>query len=271
MENNLINYKFSSQNFIFQVKKDAISGITNFKKHIHPCYEIMFFDDGEVEFAIEDRVYVAKKGDVLLIKPCKYHCGKRVNLSPYSRFCLILSPEIAFSSALVEKIFLKGEKISLGENSLAFRLIRTIYERLSDSEEYADEFSKGIIDAILISLENSNPETNVRKAECESTSQKVINFVNMHINSINSVEDISRALFLSRSYIMHIFKAEFKMGVMQYVRNKKLLMAHMEISKGKKPTEVYQECGFSNYPTFYRAYLAYFGASPKNARDIKLD
>ena len=271
MNNDLINFKFSSEKFIFQMKEDAICGYTNFKKHIHPCYEIMFFEEGEVEFTVEEKQYVLKKGDVLLIKPCEYHYGKRITQAPYGRFCLIFSSDIAFSSELVEKIFENGEKISLGESSLTFKLVRALYEKLSQGSQYEEEFARGIINSILISLEDAKPERSALKAERESNSKRVINYVNLHLNSINSVEDISRALFLSRSYIMHIFKSEFKMGVMQYVRNKKLLMAHMEISRGKKPTEVYIECGFSNYPTFFRAYRSYFGAPPKSAKELKLD
>ena len=49
-----------------------------------------------------------------------------------------------------------------------------------------------------------------------------------------------------------------------YVRNKKLLLAHRKMRHGKKPTEIYLECGFSSYPSFYRAYIAYFGKKPKS-------
>ena len=68
---------------------------------------------------------------------------------------------------------------------------------------------------------------------------------------------------------MHLFKSELRVGVMQYVRDKKILLAHQKIRKGEKPTDVYLMCGFSNYPSFYRAYTAYFGTSPKEAKPTK--
>ena len=63
-----------------------------------------------------------------------------------------------------------------------------------------------------------------------------------------------------------IFKNEMGIGIMQYVRNKKVLLANRMIREGEKPTDIYLECGFSNYTSFYRAFYAYFGASPKHQR-----
>ncbi len=264
MKTEIIDFKHQTENFIFQVKETDATGVTNFKKHIHPCYEIMYFDGGDVGFTVEDRQYVMKKGDVLLIKPAQYHFGNCIFESPYRRYCLIFTPEMTSAPELIEKIFSKGEKLSLGENSLFFNLVRSLHEKLEKSPAHDVEFCKSLLTAILIALEDANPTPEGKIPTKLTNCQKIINYINTHVNSINSVDDISEAPFFSKSYIMHLFKSELQIGVMQYVRNKKILLAHIEISKGRKPTDVYHECGFSNYPTFYRAYLSYFGFSPKN-------
>jgi len=256
--------EYHTENFIFQIKETDTTGATNFKKHIHPCYEIMYFDGGDVGFTVEDRQYVVKKGDVLLIKPAQYHFGNCIFTPPYKRYCMIFTPEMVTVPGLIEKIFEKGEKLSIGENSLFFTLVRSLHEKLEKSQVNGIEFSRSILTAILIALEDATPDAKDRSHQKLTNYQKIINWINMHLNSINSIDDISNALFFSKSYIMHLFKSELQIGVMQYIRNKKILLAHMEISKGRKPTDVYQECGFSNYPTFYRAYCSYFGFSPKH-------
>ena len=255
------------ENFIFQVKETDGTGLTNFKEHIHPCYEIMYFDGGDIGFTVEDRQYVMKKGDVLLIKTAQYHFGNRIFTSPYKRYCLIFTPEMSGVEGLVEKIFEKGEKLTLGENSLFSKLVFSLYEKLQKSAAHDVAFCRSMLTAILIALEDANPTAESKLSSKVTNYQKIINYINTHVNSINSVEDICAALFFSKSYIMHLFKSELQIGVMQYVRNKKILLAHIEISKGRKPTDVYQECGFSNYPTFYRAYLSYFGFSPKDKKN----
>ena len=264
MKNEITDFKHQIENFIFQVRETEASGVTNSRKHIHPCYEIMYFDGGDVIFTVEDRQYVMKKGDVLLIKPAQYHFFNRICTSPYKRYCMIFTPEMVSVPELVEKIFEKGEKLTLGENSLFYRLVRSLHEKLENSTAHDIAFCNSMLTAILIALEDASPSQESKVSSKLTNYQKIINHINLHLNSIDSVEDISNALFFSKSYIMHLFKSQLQIGVMQYVRNKKILLAHMEISKGRKPTDVYMECGFSNYPTFYRAYLAYFGFSPKN-------
>ena len=124
---------------------------------------------------------------------------------------------------------------------------------------------QSLIDALLISLEEAKPDCD-GIASSGSNFQKILSYVNKNLTSINKAEDISGALFFSKSYVMHLFKSELRVGVMEYVRDKKILLAHQKIRKGEKPSEVYSKCGFSNYPSFYRAYKAYFGSSPKSAK-----
>ena len=49
---------------------------------------------------------------------------------------------------------------------------------------------------------------------------------------------------------------------MTFINNQRLNLAKSLIEKGEKPTKIYLDCGFSNYPTFYRAFKAKFGYKP---------
>ena len=55
----------------------------------------------------------------------------------------------------------------------------------------------------------------------------------------------------------------YGISVMQYVQNKKMAMAKHYIMKGDSPGEVCRKCGYTEYSTFYRAYVREFGCSPK--------
>ena len=96
--------------------------------------------------------------------------------------------------------------------------------------------------------------------------EKTLDFINASLKRISRLEDISEALFFSKAYIRAVFKKEMGIGIMEYVRNKKVVRAHERISRGEKPTEIYTDCGFSTYSSFYRAYVAYFGFPPKTKK-----
>ncbi len=243
-------------------------GATDIPRHVHPYYELMYIDGGEVEFMVENRRYVLKKGDVLIIKPAEYHYARYLFSVPYSRYCIAFSPEFTFDKNFTEELLAKGEKFSVKENSAFAYLAKIIREKAETTSEHDVVFFRSIIDAMLISLCDAKPE-NEGIVAGDSNFQKILAYINLHLTTIKSVDDIANALFFSKSYIMHLLKSKLHVGVMQYVRNKKIILAHQKIKNGEKPTEVYLKCGFSNYPSFYRAYTAYFSTSPKCAKNVE--
>lgn len=262
MEHKLDGFVFS--HLLTESEQDTVY----FKRHVHSYYEIMCILDGEVEYMVENRQYVLKKGDVLLLKPAQYHFVRRIFKPVYRRYCIGFIPEIVFDKKFPETVFARGEKFTLGEDSTFFKLACSLGDKLEKSLSNDAVFCQGLLCALLVSLDDAKPVSEKSESQNENNFQKIVNYVNMHLTNIKSVEDISSALFFSKSYIMHLFRSELKVGVMQYVRNKKVLLAHAKISEGSKPTEIFLDCGFSNYPTFYRAYVSYFGHSPRKTAEL---
>ena len=240
-------------------------GLTNNARHVHSYYELMYIDGGEVEFVVENSRYILKKGDVLIIKPAEYHYARYLFEVPYARYCIAFSPDFTFDKKFTEELLEGGKKFSIKEGSPFDLMAGIIKERAKNTGENDVVFFRSMIDAMLISLEDIKPESE-GVTFGGNNFKKILNYVNAHLTTIKGIEDISNALFFSKSYVMHLFKSELRTGVMQYVRNKKILLAHQRIRKGEKPTEVSVECGFSNYPSFYRAYVAYFGHSPRQTK-----
>ena len=262
-----IEKKLSGLEFSYLVNNPR-PGITNNKRHVHPHYELMYIDGGEIEFVVENRRYILKKGDVLIIKPGQYHYARHLFKPPYARYCIGFASDFVFDKRYAEGLLEKGEKFSIIPGSTFDMLAHSMKDMAFKKTEHDIVLFQSLIDAMLISLEDAKPDSK-GIARSGNNFQRILSYINKNLSSINKIEDISGALFFSRSYIMHLFKSELRVGVMQYVRDKKILLAHQKIRKGEKPTDVYLMCGFSNYPSFYRAYTAYFGSSPKEAKPTK--
>ena len=241
-------------------------GVTDKKWHNHSFYEIMFFESGESEHAIENNRYIVKGGDVLLIKPYRHHFEHTRIAVRSSLFCIGFFAEAISNAAAAEELFKRGEHITVGTNSVFAELIYALKNKISDSPENSFPFLKSIIEAALYAL-----------LDCSSLSAsdyrikggvvgKITEYVNLNFSKIQTLSDISEPLFFSKSYVRDAFKKEMGIGIMQYVRNKKVVKAHERIKKGEKPTEIYADCGFSTYSSFYRAFISYFGFSPKSKK-----
>jgi AraC-like DNA-binding protein len=92
-------------------------------------------------------------------------------------------------------------------------------------------------------------------------------YINRNIFTLKSVKEVSDALFVTESYLYRLFKRELKNTPKKYIQDKRLLYAQKLISKGRRPTDVFEDCGFNDYTSFYRGYVKFFGYPP--SRDIK--
>ena len=236
------------------------------KRHVHPFYEILLILEGEVEYAIENRFYRLRGGDLLLISPAQYHFVRKIVQAPYRRYCINFDEGFA-DSALVRLLYTKGERYALGSPSTAEQLLDLLAAELERApDERCEQLCAAYLHALLLSLCGVQTGAGAGAARAENNFQKIVDYVNLNLTAIRSVDELAAEMFFSKSYINHLFKKELGIGVMQYVRNKRILLAHQRMQEGKKPTDVYAECGFSNYVTFYRAYCQYFGIPPSTLK-----
>jgi AraC-like DNA-binding protein len=264
MDKKLAVIEFKDRDFYFLfVKKKSDTGLTNHKWHEHSFNEIMYLAEGESEYVIENRRYVLKKGDVLLIKAGLHHFERKNIKNDSSLFCLGFFTEEIENGELATEIFNRGEHFSLSESPALSEILKSARDKLALSENNAASFMKAIAESVIFILSDLDMKREFGRVIKNATVRAVIDYINENLASISSIDDIANAVFFSASYVRALFKREMGIGIMEYVRNKKVSRARSLILTGAKPTEIYLECGFSNYPSFFRAYKAFFGFSPR--------
>ena len=102
----------------------------------------------------------------------------------------------------------------------------------------------------------------------ENSSREIIDivkYINNHLSEELSLDIICDRFFISKSHINRKFKKVIGSTVWEYINIKRLLLAKELLHNGISPTNVYLKCGFKDYCTFFRAYKAKFGVSPKSS------
>ena len=267
--NNAVTEVASGDLYFLYLDKTSSKGETGYKWHEHTFYEILVFEEGESEYVIENRCYHIKDGDVLFIKPGYHHFENKVLNAQARLYCLGFLPEAIESSEIADKVFENGEFFTLDKNSPIFDLLGAARKKLQCEKNNAISFIKAIAEATILMLNDVDVREEKPSEIKNDTVQKILDYIKANLCDIHKIEDISNALFFSDSYVRTLFKKEMNIGIMEYVRNKKVLRANRRIRQGRKPTEVFSECGFSNYPSFYRAYNSYFGYPPKTKKGAR--
>lgn len=232
-------------------------------KHSHATYEILFFLSGDATEVIEDRRCKLKKYDLVLIRPNLYHYLQLDSDATYERYVIHFNPQ-AMGLNNIENLPENVEIWNCKHRPIILDLFKRIdyyYNALND-EAFLDILPfllKELIYNLCISTDEPDSEQLQIIHPIVSSALKEIN---ENLFTLNSINDIARKLFVTESYLYRIFKHELKTTPYRYINEKRLSVAQTLIAQGRQPTQVYRECGFNDYTTFYRAYVKRFGHPP---------
>lgn len=249
--------------FLFNHQSYSNCNKTVFYKHFHNHYELYVFIAGKGYFTIGSDIYKLKPYDMLLIRPAQYHFLTLTDTKYYERFLVWFDekdvPEEIFST-FPDTVYLNLESYPKLKNALC-ALIET------DIAEYSKEdlacLFQAKINEFFIRFKNTNlldgPSVSI---EVNPILKKTMQYINDNIFADLSAQKIADDIFVSYSYLSHLFRENCKISLMEYVRQKRIIMAKELLKSNTKPTEVFEKCGFTNYSTFYRNFRKYFNSSP---------
>jgi AraC-like DNA-binding protein len=241
----------------------------NYVSHFHEDYEIIFFFSVTGDYVVENRKYSLEKNDILLIKPTKYHYFIPQNNSFYERIVINVAGD-TLDSDLIPIAFSKGEFFHLSENSIIaenFRKLKNYGSTLSAG--HFKVMAKALLTEIILLICGLQGDAHTDEYKyLDEFNTNVVKYINQNLPSITSLEQLANDLFVSKSTLYHAFKRTMKISVMQYVRNKKVLLAQSLIKNGVRPTKACAMSGFEDYTTFYRSYKLFFGHSPNDTSAV---
>lgn len=230
--------------------------------HAHDFYELIFLLDGDASYVVEGRKYKLQKNDLIFTRPLTYHYIEMHSNAVYVRY-LIAFRSFEIGETLLSSIPKDLEVIHCSEHSI----IRQNFERLNyygqklEREEFFDLFP-ALIKEILYNVRLSTQDVVHIPAEISPILSSALQYINENLFSINSMEELAQDLFLSLPYLFKIFKQQLKISPKKYVNLKRLQYAKQMLASGKKPYEIYAECGFNSYVGFYKQFLKQFGYPP---------
>ena len=265
MDNKLQNLTYNHILF-----KNPISNTEKFTLHSHNNYELLFFKKGEADYVIEERKYKLKKNDLVFIRSGKYHYIEIKSDSDYERVNISFDASVV-GSKLLHMIDEGIEVVNCPKESV----IGEIFARL---EYYDSNLSEQNFFALLPSLLietfyaltiSYDDGINI-PSEISPILTKAIKYINDNLFSIKSIKEISDQFFVSEQYFFRLFQTQLKTSPKKYLNSKRLLRAQKMIQRGKKPIEVYLQCGFETYVGFYKQYLKTFGYPPSKERNVSI-
>ena len=157
-------------------------------------------------------------------------------------------------------------RISSLEKSSLFRSIMRLEHSFSD-DGYASELYRQVLFLeFMIHLNRAARKNRLEFIDTQNYNlkiQEILQYVNDHLAEDLTIDGLAGRFFISKYYMMRLFKQETGYTLGQYITQKRLLLARELILSGVPSTQVCFDCGFRDYSTFSRSYKKLFQESPR--------
>lgn len=256
------NHTYQFKNFYFAHASDSNIKRDDYYRHNHSRYELYVFFDGDTDFVLEDRVYQMHPDTILLISPHTYHYAAiRDSDHPYKR--LVINFERLFIYPELHSLLDAGNNPFYWDEAKFSPLLADVERSLSVYEQSdAALLIQLFLNRLLMELKYSQKSL-ASSRMLNPTITQILTCINEHIHEPLSLKILADYTFLNPSYLSQIFASYMKIGLMDYVKQKKIYLAEEMIRDEKiTPTEASKRLGFSDYSTFYRLYKKYLKDTP---------
>lgn len=249
----------------------------SFDFHYHDFHKILIFLQGNVSYAVEGRQYDLQPGDIVLIQAGEIHRPVIHEETVYERIILYLSPEFFEECQKDGYDLFHCFRLGASHGSSLIRIsaldasgLNRIFADLSlcarDASFAAELLRRAKVMELLILLNRALLQEPLGFREAVTANPAVIRilkYINDHLaEETLSIDAIAQAAFLTRSYLMHLFKAETGCTIGKYIAEKRLFLARSFIASGLPVTEACYRSGFKNYTAFYYAYRNKYHSAP---------
>ena len=241
---------------------------TDFKAHTHLMCEIYLLIRGKAVFHVEGTHYPLHAGDIVVTRPAEAHFVEVSQDEPYERLVINFSPNLLQSidpETKLLKPFIQrpagAQNLYRPEDAKESSFLPLI-QAIQDSHGDRMTMIANLILLLnqIVGVYDAHLQNQHSPATLEA---KILAWIGTNLPRAVTLDELCYRYGISKAQLNRRFKNATGTTVGKYINAKRLMAAQQLIKSGTPPTEVYGQCGFSDYSSFYRAYIKHFKRSPK--------
>lgn len=266
----------------FVLKHKDQGGVT--RAHVHPAIEFIYVTVGKYEIGVDNEVFVAEKGDLLLFRSNVIHTIKHLGDNG-EYYVLKINPTLLFqifagkdaSGCVIPFIHKSSDDISFFKSEIIPDETKEILDDMIGEYNRSDRFfyaiERALAARLLISLLRSLISTRVAIDDGDISERSValihesVKYINENYASDITPDECAASIHLSYSYFAKLFRAVMGKTFKEYLTGVRLAKAHnILISTSLPITDVAASCGYGNLSYFISEYKKNYGKTPRETR-----
>lgn len=263
--------EYSAEDIYIKYAVDDEPDDKDFPMHIHDLCEIYLFIDGDVECLVEGSVYPLKENSLMIIRPAEAHRARIRSKKRYERYAVNFSVSMLSmidpENRLLKPFFDReiGTNNIFTADEIDMDIVKKLFSQMCES---SDDYEKKLtfITHIYMLTDMISRAFSLRKDTqkiLQTTEQRMVMYVNEHLFNELSIPMLAKYFYLSTSQFSRVFRKATGAAPWEYITRKRLTAAREKIRSGSSAHSACEQCGFSDYSAFYRAYVKHFGCAPK--------
>ena len=234
----------------------------DFSLHYHDVTELLFVKGGDVCYEVGEKKYELKKNTLVISRPDVSHRIYSEGETDYERYNMLFD-EKKLPFELYERIPRELNVINFDGNKTVMQAVErmdTYCQKLHGED--LERILFGIINEILMNVIIETERDEGDDVRLAPTIMGAVRYIEENLCTVEGIDEICRELYISKSHLHHLFASELNTSPKKYILDKRLERARQALTSGDRATEIYSECGFGDYSSFFRAYKKKYGYSP---------
>lgn len=238
--------------------------------HFHDRCELLFVKKGDITYIADGKSYRLSKNSLILSRPMENHTIIFNDTDVYERYNILFDHNAPLFSAYHE-IPQGISVVNFNGNELVCSLFKKMEYYCNHLEsEQLKQVLQHLTHEVLINILISAKEFEQgQMCTVNPVITKAIAYIDENITAPLQVETLCEVLYITKSYLHHLFAKHMNITPKKYIMLRKLHMVQRELAAGGNPTQIAVRYGFTNYSTFYRNYRKVFGSMPSDGESTK--
>ncbi len=256
--------------------------------HWHGHLEIIFIQKGKMAAYINDRKYMLKENDMLVVGSKELHSTRTWGDTDY----LLLQIPIEYLSRVLNQVPLiqfqeyfpsitrnsSTNNSSTGNDSQSelYHCLLALAETYKNKEDgYPLHFSSVVYEFLYLLYKNHSrrisPQVKERENHNFERMEIIIAYVKAHYKEDISLNDAAKLVNLSPEHFCRLFKKHTGQTFLTYVNAVRLIHFHQELlATDYSINELMERSGITNYKVFIRLFKETYGTTPGKLRASRL-